>query len=52
MTPIQWFAFVGLPAALAVLAIAGVRVFERLHTAPKTGDLSSSTKQPPGKRPT
>jgi hypothetical protein len=34
MTPIQWLAFVVLPAALAIVAIIGVRVFERLHPVP------------------
>jgi hypothetical protein len=34
MTQIQWFAFVILPACLAMIAFATARLFERLHPIP------------------
>ncbi len=36
MTQMQWFAFVILPACLAVIALVAVRLFERTHPIPVT----------------
>jgi peptidoglycan hydrolase-like protein with peptidoglycan-binding domain len=34
MTPLEWFAFVILPATLAVVAFGASRLFDRLHPVP------------------
>ena len=34
MTPLEWFAFVILPATLAVIAFGVSRLFDRLHPLP------------------
>jgi hypothetical protein len=34
MTPLQWFAFVILPATLAAIAFVAARLFERAHPIP------------------
>jgi len=36
VTQIQWFAFVILPACLAVIAFVTARLFERIHPIPAT----------------
>jgi hypothetical protein len=38
MTEIQWFAFVILPATLAVAVVVGVRVFEHFNPVPVSND--------------
>lgn len=36
VTQIQWFAFVILPACLAVIAFVTARLFERAHPVPES----------------
>jgi len=38
MTEIQWFAFVILPAMIAVAVVVAVRVFERFNPVPVADD--------------
>jgi hypothetical protein len=38
MTSLEWFAFVILPATLAVVAIGASRLFDRLHPVPSDPD--------------
>jgi len=42
MTPLEWFAFLILPAALAILAFSASRLFDFLHPIPATGSMSST----------
>ena len=46
MTEMQWFAFVILPAAIALIAMVGVRIFERLHPVPVTASLGAQRVPP------
>jgi hypothetical protein len=40
MTPLEWFAFVILPATLAVVALGASRLFDQLHPIPKESESS------------
>jgi hypothetical protein len=51
MTPIQWFALVFLPAAIALAGYAAVRIFERQSAHRSTVPPSPDVPLPPRRTP-